>query len=171
MNSKVEIKHLRYIGQDSWQRYVYVDECGTIWKLIDCCSPRAVCEERGDRPYSAVNNSFDGEPDCPLATNIIIDYTDTPLSLKSYVSEDGTYLIPVAWSVYSTVKVEADNLQDAVNKANKLLPFLPTSSDAAYIDDSYHICADCDEDYIDAQSYKHISDITIDKNGNITYKS
>ena len=45
--------HLRYIGTDSWDRYVYKDENGVLWKLLDCCSPREVCEQRGDTPHSS----------------------------------------------------------------------------------------------------------------------
>ena len=62
---------LKYIGQDSWRRYVYKDEDGRLWKLIDCCCPREVCEERGDTPYHACRDDFDGEPDYPLS-NIYI---------------------------------------------------------------------------------------------------
>ena len=61
---------LRYIGKDSWSRYVYEDEDGKLWKLTDCCSPREVCEQRGDTLHSACNNSFDGEPDCPMSAHI-----------------------------------------------------------------------------------------------------
>ena len=42
---------LRYIGKDSWSRYVYEDEDGKLWKLTDCCSPREVCEQRGDTAF------------------------------------------------------------------------------------------------------------------------
>lgn len=66
--------HLRYIGTDSWSRYVYEDENGDLWKLLDCCSPREVCEERGDTPYSSCNNAFDGEPDCPMQAHIKPEY-------------------------------------------------------------------------------------------------
>ena len=62
--------HLRYIGTDSWSRYVDEDENGTLWKLLDCCSPREVCEQRGDTPHSACNNAFDGEPDWPMQADI-----------------------------------------------------------------------------------------------------
>ena len=63
-------RRLRYIGKDSWSRYVYEDEDGKLWKLTDCCSPREVCEQRGDTLHSACNNSFDGEPDCPMSAHI-----------------------------------------------------------------------------------------------------
>lgn len=62
--------HLVYLGEDSWGRYVYKDENGKLWKLLDCCSPREVCEDRRDTPYSSSGNEFDGEPDCPMANDI-----------------------------------------------------------------------------------------------------
>jgi len=62
--------HLKYLGEDSWGRYVYEDENGKLWKLLDCCSPREVCEERGDFPHSSSGNEFDGEPDCPMPNDI-----------------------------------------------------------------------------------------------------
>lgn len=65
--------HLRYIGEDFWGRYVYEDENGKIWKLLDCCSPREICEER-DRPVSSYGNTFDGEPDCHMAAHIAVEY-------------------------------------------------------------------------------------------------
>lgn len=64
------IKLLKFIGTDSWSRYVYKDENGKIWKHLDCCSPREVCIERGDTLYSSCGNSFDGEPDCPMRADI-----------------------------------------------------------------------------------------------------
>ena len=66
--------HLRYIGTDSWDRYVYKDENGVLWKLLDCCSPREVCEQRGDTPHPSCGNTFDGEPDCPMAAHIKPEY-------------------------------------------------------------------------------------------------
>lgn len=71
---KTKVLHLRYIGKDSWSRYVYEDENGRLWKLTDCCSPRKCCKERGDVPRSTCNNAFDGEPDCPMATYIKPEY-------------------------------------------------------------------------------------------------
>lgn len=64
------IKHLKYIGRDSFDRYVYKDENGKLWKHLDCCSPRKICQERGDTFYSSYGNTFDGEPDCPMRAGI-----------------------------------------------------------------------------------------------------
>ena len=66
--------HLRYLGEDSWGRYVYEDENGKLWKLLDCCSPREVCEQRGDTPHSSYGNTFDGEPDCSMSAHIKPEY-------------------------------------------------------------------------------------------------
>ncbi len=70
ITAQTKTLHLRYIGTDSWSRYVYEDENGSLWKLLDCCSPREVCEQRGDTPYSSCNNAFDGEPDWPMQADI-----------------------------------------------------------------------------------------------------
>lgn len=79
-----------------------------------------------------------------------------------------TYLIPVQWSVYSTIRVEADNLQEALDMARAKLSEIPlTPNNCEYIDDSYIIAADSDEDLINAQNYRDISSILIDKNGDI----
>ncbi len=89
--------------------------------------------------------------------------------LKNYVSNDGTYLIPVEWSVYSTINVEADNLEEAIEKAKAAIDDLPISTDCEYIDGSYKINADDDDELIFAQScYRHISDVRIRKDGSIT---
>ena len=51
---------LRHKGRDSWDRPVYEDENGKLWKDVE---PRA-----SDKPKlcSALYNAFDGEPDTPL---------------------------------------------------------------------------------------------------------
>ena len=51
---------LEYKGRDSWNRPVYEDEAGNLWKDTD---PRA---SRPAKLCSVLNNSFDGEPDTPL---------------------------------------------------------------------------------------------------------
>lgn len=53
------MKKLHFIGIDFWDRPVYRDESGDLWKDVNC----------GDgKPYlhSVVNNCFDGEPDMPI---------------------------------------------------------------------------------------------------------
>lgn len=89
--------------------------------------------------------------------------------LENYVSEDGTYLIPVEWSVYSTIKVEADNLKDAIKKANAAIDDLPISCDCEYMDGSYKINADDEDEILLAQDcYRHVSNVRIRKDGSIT---
>lgn len=51
---------LTYKGRDSWDRPVYEDETGKLWKDVE---PRA---GRGPKLCSALYNAFDGEPDTPL---------------------------------------------------------------------------------------------------------
>lgn len=48
---------LKYLGMDSWDRPVYMDDEGTIWKDIN---PRA---EWKANLCTSVGNEFDGEPD------------------------------------------------------------------------------------------------------------
>lgn len=57
---------LKYIGRDTWGRYVYEDQNGKLWKHINCLSSREKCIERQDTLYSAYNNEFEGEPDCHM---------------------------------------------------------------------------------------------------------
>ena len=77
------------------------------------------------------------------------DYSD-------YVSEDGTYLIPVSWEVYSTIRIKADNLEDAITKAIEHIDDIPLSSDTEYEDGSYKL--ELDQDLIIAQDYYDMSD-------------
>lgn len=51
------ILHLKYLGRDSWDRPVYMDDEGVIWKDVN---PRA-----GGKANlcTSVSNEFDGEPD------------------------------------------------------------------------------------------------------------
>ncbi|MEY8325193.1 hypothetical protein AALB47_15015 [Lachnospiraceae bacterium 54-11] len=52
--------HLKYLGRDSWDRPVYMDDEGVVWKDVD---PRA---ERKASLCTSVNNEFDGEPDADM---------------------------------------------------------------------------------------------------------
>lgn len=58
--SGVKAVSLTYIGMDSWNRPVYKDENGKLWKDTD---PRSHVPAS---LYSALGNSFDGEPDMPF---------------------------------------------------------------------------------------------------------
>lgn len=51
---------LRHKGRDSWDRPVYEDENGKLWKDVES---RA---SDGPKLCSALYNAFDGEPDTPL---------------------------------------------------------------------------------------------------------
>lgn len=59
---------LIYIGMDSWNRPVYKDENGRLWKDVD---PRS---NREPDLCTSCNNEFDGEPDTPM--NCIELYND-----------------------------------------------------------------------------------------------
>lgn len=51
---------MTYVGMDLWDRPVYKDEGGNLWKDTD---PRSHVPAS---LYSALNNEFDGEPDMPF---------------------------------------------------------------------------------------------------------
>jgi hypothetical protein len=62
------IRTMEFIGIDDWNRPVYkCIETSTLWKDITLGS---------DKPelYNSCNNCFDGEPDCPIKSNLIIKY-------------------------------------------------------------------------------------------------
>ena len=53
------MRQLNYIGTDSWERPVYKDGTGKLWKDVNL----------GDREpslCSSADNDFDGEPDMPI---------------------------------------------------------------------------------------------------------
>ena len=52
-----KVLYLKFVGMDSWERPVYKDDIGTLWKDVD---PRAGMEPN---LCTSVNNEFDGEPD------------------------------------------------------------------------------------------------------------
>lgn len=62
-----EIKKLRYVGIDNWDRPVYKDEDGKLYKDIALDKigyPIHLC--------TSVNNDFYGEPDCNVKFDFMI---------------------------------------------------------------------------------------------------
>lgn len=65
------------------------------------------------------------------------------------------YIIPIAYEVYSTVIVSGVNsLSEARSLVEKHLNEIPLPREPVYIDGSYKIDADTDEDLEIAQSYQ-----------------
>lgn len=85
------------------------------------------------------------------------------MKLRDYVSDTGEYIIPVSWEVYSTIKVKADNLEDAVRIAEEQIDEIPLCSETEYIDDSYKIEIETDDEAIAAQDYVPIGSVVISK--------
>ena len=94
---------------------------------------------------------------------------DDLTELEKYKSDNGTYTIPVEWSVYSTVRVEADNLKDALAKVLTQLDDIPLSSNPTYIDGSYSVSISLAEDAVNAQDYSTDSGIYINPDGTYTH--
>lgn len=73
---------------------------------------------------------------------------------EEYVSADGLYTIPVSWEVYATVTIDgAKNLADAYRIAQEYIDELPLATDPEYIDGSYKIEVQNDDELLDAQDY------------------
>ena len=62
-----EIKKIRFVGIDSWDRMVFQDENGNIWKYTE---PGEQPYERHERLHTSTNNDFDGEPCWPMSPDI-----------------------------------------------------------------------------------------------------
>lgn len=59
---------LKYLGNDSWDRPVYEDSEGKLFKDTD---PR---KDKGPELCTSYKNSFDGEPDMPIS--VLSKYKD-----------------------------------------------------------------------------------------------
>jgi len=62
-----KIRILRFVGTDSWNREVFKDETGRLWKYID---PGELPRKRHDRLYDAGGNDLEGEPGWPISPDI-----------------------------------------------------------------------------------------------------
>ena len=73
--------------------------------------------------------------------------------LEKYVAEDGEYIIPVTWEVYSNIVITGvKNLKKEAYEVAKLhIDELPLTEDSDYIDGSYQL--EEEEFLLDAQNY------------------
>lgn len=72
------------------------------------------------------------------------------------------WIIPVEWSVYSTVQVKAATLEEAIKKFDKQIDDIPLSTKWEYMDGSFN-CCDHSMEYLEmAQSFMPIGDIVIE---------
>lgn len=82
------------------------------------------------------------------------------------------WIIPVEWTTYSTVKVEATTAEEALKIFNEKIDELPLPIEKEYVDGSFQLAShDCTSDasYIKiCQEYVPISSITVKANGEIT---
>lgn len=51
------------------------------------------------------------------------------------------FKIPVEWSVYATVEIEAESLEEAVKIFDETIDEIPLPTDCDYIDDSFKRCS------------------------------
>ena len=81
--------------------------------------------------------------------------------MRDYVSDNGEYIIPVSWEVYSTIKVKgAKSLEEAVEYAKEHIDDIPLG-EGEYIDGSYKIDIETDDEAINAQEYADIGGVSI----------
>lgn len=80
--------------------------------------------------------------------------------------ETKRFIIPVEWTVYSTVVVEGvDSLQEAKNLVEDNMCDIPLSRNPDYVDDSYRIAAEDDDELEIAQDY-HTCGVLMSKDDN-----
>lgn len=85
--------------------------------------------------------------------------------LTGNLEPDKEFIIPVEWSVYSTVVVKgASSLKEARMIVENNLNDIPLPNNAEYVEESYHIQADSDEDLEIAQDY-HTRGVLLDFTG------
>ena len=79
--------------------------------------------------------------------------------LENYISPEGRYIIPVTYEMYSTVEVTGvKNLKEAIELAEKNIDDIPLGQ-GEYLDGSYKISINDDEEAIVAQDYAHIGEV------------
>lgn len=80
--------------------------------------------------------------------------------------ETKRFIIPVEWTVYSTVVVEgADSLQEAKKLVEKNMADIPLARNPEYVEDSYRIAAEDDDELEIAQDY-HTCGVLMSKDDN-----
>lgn len=80
------------------------------------------------------------------------------------MDENKEFIIPVEWSVYSTVKVTGvSSIEEAINLIEEHSDDLPLCQDPEYIDGTYQVNREGAE-----VGYRHIGNVSIDKDGTIT---
>ena len=84
------------------------------------------------------------------------------MKTEEFINEDEEYIIPVSWEVYSTIKVKgAKNLQDAIEYAENHIDDIPIGT-GEYIDGSYKIEINDDDEAINAQNFEDIGGVVVD---------
>ena len=77
MKGALNLKRLKFVGIDSWDRPVYKDGKGKLWKDVNLGSG-VPCF------HSAVDNEFDGEPYLPLKGEYKIVVEDPNLNVDTF---------------------------------------------------------------------------------------
>ena len=106
--------------------------------------------------------THDYNPECSNLDTHYIYYKEAPIS--EYVSDTGEYIIPVSWEVYSKIIVKANNLEEALKKAEEQIDEIPLPSSyyQDYVDGSFKIDVPDEHYAILAQSFIDKTDVVIE---------
>lgn len=156
-----------------------VDLEDIVETLDDICNIDTVRDENGELVYDQqqateilASQMIQDDPDINEKSDYMddydVDYRNPKFKkLKDIKSDDGKFIIPVMWQVYSTIRVEADNLQEALIRAQEHIDSVPLGSNPEYVDGSYEINIQDAEDAINAQRCRSVSSILIKRDGEI----
>lgn len=72
-------------------------------------------------------------------------------TLEETTIETSIYQIPVSWTMFGVVHVEAKNLKEAIDKAEEKIDAIPLPGISNYLDDSFKIDIESAEDAIAEQ--------------------
>lgn len=138
------MRKLQFVGIDDWDRPVYKDEDGTLWKDINLGS---------GTPYfhSSSDGTFDGEPDMPMTGDYeIIKETKPPRNrYKVYGHTTVTVVVEV------TAESEAEAYEEALNQRCSLDSYVGNGGTDKLIG------VDCDEEYVTADNEIEYDDIEL----------
>lgn len=96
---------------------------------------------------------------------------DALAALENYKSSDGTYIIPVQWTMSAYITVKADNLKDAITAVLDDPDIPLPENNTEYVDDTFEIAIDEDEDAFSTINKQDgdlpgllVSEVILDKN-------
>ena len=130
--------------------------------IVRCTSEACPRKKHCARYTSKDTETYDFFPECSNLDTHYIYYEEAPIS--EYISDTGEYIIPVSWEVYSRIIVKANNLEEALKKAEEQIDEIPLPSSyyQDYVDGSFKIDVPDEHYAIAAQSFTDRTDVVIE---------